>query len=66
MEIDIKETIIKDRRIYVSVLRDISEEVKMQEAIIREKEKLNGILLTRPIGVSLTVNGNTKFANPAM
>jgi len=66
MEIAVNSSVVNDDVIFVAVVRDITDRKAMEEAIAGEKERLQAILDTSPIGVGISVNGVTRFANPAM
>ena len=48
----------------VVVFHDITESKKAEQAIITERERLQTILDTSPVGVSITSDGAIQFANP--
>ena len=66
MEIASSRAVVADNEYFVILLRDISAEVEIEAAEKKEKERLERILKTSPIGVSITVDRIVKFANPAM
>ena len=66
MEIAVNETYINGERYYVAVMRDITDELRAQETLAREKERLEEMLETSPIGVGISVGNRIKYANNAL
>ncbi|AGF51680.1 hybrid sensory kinase [Synechocystis sp. PCC 6803] len=53
----------REMNIFASV-RDISARQEAQQQILRQREHLQSVLDSAPVGVAITVNGITQFANP--
>ncbi|WP_321404241.1 PAS domain S-box protein [Maridesulfovibrio sp.] len=66
MEIAVNSAVVKGDTIFVAVIRDVTDRKQMEEALAGEKDRLQLILDTSPIGVGISVDGITRFANPAM
>ena len=66
LEIAIDKTVINKEVHFVAVLRDITIEQEIQNAIKKEKEKLEIILETSPVGVCILTDGITRYANSSM
>ena len=68
MEIAVNKTFINGQVHFVAVLRDITSEIEAQNNIRKEKEKLETILESSPVGVGIFVNrgSDTKYVNTAM
>lgn len=66
MEIAVNSAVVKGDTIFVAVIRDITDRKQMEEALAGEKDRLQSILDTSPIGVGIYVDGIARFANPAM
>ncbi len=66
MEIAVNKMVNGDDVFFVSVLRDITTEQEFQNSIKREKEQLERILETSPIGVGIYVGYEAKYLNTAM
>ncbi len=56
----------KDSRVVGAVItfRDTTERLKMESALLAERERLQKILDTSPVGVGISVEGVIRFANP--
>jgi two-component system sensor histidine kinase/response regulator len=61
---------VRDRRgdveLTLASYLDITERKEAEEALARERERLQSILDTSPIGVAITTDGVARFANPRM
>ena len=66
MEIALNTDIVNGSPIFVAVMTDVTERVRMEEAVANEKKRLQEILDTSPIGMVITVNGIVQFSNPSM
>ncbi|SDK35866.1 PAS domain S-box-containing protein [Maridesulfovibrio ferrireducens] len=66
MEIAVNSAVVNQDTIFVAVVRDITDRKEMEEALASERERLKYLFETSPVGVGVTVNGITQFANPAM
>ena len=49
---------------FVAVKQDITERKKMETAVLAERERLQKILDTSPVGVGISTEGVVRFANP--
>ena len=65
LEIATNEMVLKNNRLFVSVMHDITNEKLMQNAVNSEKENLRRILETSPIGIVIVVDGIVKVSNRA-
>ena len=66
IEMATNQTEIGNKRHFVTVCKDITLEVQAEEKDKHEKERLQKILETSPIGVGITVDAVAKYVNPAM
>ncbi|XPV75116.1 MAG: PAS domain S-box protein [Desulfovibrio sp.] len=66
MEIAVNQAIVNDDLIFVAVIRDISDRKAMEEELAGERERLQSLFETSPVGVGISVDGITKFSNPAL
>jgi len=66
LEIAINTDIVNGSPIFVAVMSDVTERIRMEESLANEKKRLQEILDTSPIGVVMTVDGLVKFSNPSM
>lgn len=56
---------LKEEKVNVfASVRDITTRQKAEREITRQREQLQSILDKAPVGVAITVNGITRFANP--
>ena len=58
--------VVHENTSFVAVLRDITDEHRMQQELRNEKDRLTRILETSPIGVGVTVDSIAEYSNPAM
>ncbi|WP_291325622.1 PAS domain S-box protein [Desulfovibrio sp. UCD-KL4C] len=66
MEIAVNSAGVNKDTIFVAVIRDITDRKEMEEALASERQRLQYLFDTSPVGVGVTVNDIVKFANPAM
>jgi len=66
MEIALNTDIVNGDPIFVAVMNDVTERIKIEEAVVKEQKRLKDILDTSPVGVAITVDGIVKFINPSM
>ena len=66
MEIAVNKMVNGDEVFFVSVLRDITTEQEYRNTIKKEKEQLEKILETSPIGVGIYVGYEARYLNTAM
>ncbi|SMF29941.1 response regulator [Desulfovibrio gilichinskyi] len=66
MEIAVNSAVVNEDTIFVAVIRDITDRKAMEEALADERERLQYLFDTSPVGVGIAVNDIIKFANPAM
>ncbi len=66
MEVALNTDIVNGSPIFVAVMSDVTERIKMEEAVAQEQKRLKDILVTSPVGVVITVDGTVKFSNPSM
>ncbi len=66
MEIALNTAIVNENPIFVAVLRDVTDRKKIEDALANERLRLQAILESSPVGVGITVDGITQFANPSM
>jgi len=66
MEVALNTDIVNGEPIFVAVMSDVTERIKVEEAVAKEQRRLKDILATSPIGVVITVDGVVKFSNPSM
>ena len=66
MEIAVSKTSIEGMIHFVAVLRDITSEIEVQNKIRDEKEKLENILETSPVGFGIFVDNTARYVNSAM
>ncbi|MGE4296769.1 MAG: PAS domain S-box protein [Desulfovibrionaceae bacterium] len=66
MEIALNTDIVNEKSIFVAVMSDVTERIKMEEGIAKEQKRLRELLETSPVGVGITVDGVVKFANTSM
>jgi len=66
MEVAMNTDIVNGDPIFVAVISDVTERIKMEEAVAQEQKRLKDILDTSPVGVVITVDGMVKFSNPSM
>ncbi|WP_321493788.1 PAS domain S-box protein [uncultured Desulfobacter sp.] len=66
MEIALNTDIVNGEPIFVAVMSDVTERIKVEEAVAKERKRLKEILDTSPVGVVITVDGVVKFSNPSM
>jgi PAS domain S-box-containing protein len=64
MEVALNTDTINGNPIFVAVMSDVSERIKMASALADEQKRLREILDTSPVGVVITVDGIVKFCNP--
>ena len=64
-ELNIRKTFYKGEEARVVALRDITEQKKAEQALIREKERFRGLVEESPFGVSMIgSDGRYKYINP--
>ncbi|WP_020589211.1 PAS domain S-box protein [Desulfobacter curvatus] len=66
MEVALNTDIVNGEPIFVAVMSDVTERIKVEEAVAKEQKRLKDILATSPVGVVITVDGVVKFSNPSM
>nr|WP_319494055.1 PAS domain S-box protein [uncultured Desulfobacter sp.] len=66
MEVALNTDIVNGRPIFVAVMSDVTERIKVEEAVAKEQKRLKELLATSPVGVAITVDGVVKFSNPSM
>lgn len=66
MEVALNTDIVNGEPIFVAVMSDVTERIKVEEAVSKEQKRLKDILATSPVGVVITVDGVVKFSNPSM
>ena len=66
MEIALNTDIVNEDPIFVAVMSDVTERIKVEEAVVQEQKRLKELLATSPVGVVITVDGVVKFSNPSM
>ena len=66
MEIAVNSAVVNEDTIFVAVIRDITDRKAMEEALASERQRLQYLFDTSPVGVGVTVNDIVKFANPTM
>lgn len=66
MEIAVNSAVVNNDTIFVAVIRDITDRKAMEEALASERERLQYLFDTSPVGIGIAVNDIIKFANPAM
>ena len=66
MEIALNTDIVNGDPIFVAVMSDVTERIKVEEAVAEEQKRLKDILDTSPVGVVISVDGIVKFSNPSM
>nr|WP_321403532.1 PAS domain S-box protein [uncultured Desulfobacter sp.] len=66
MEVALDTDIVNGEPIFVAVMSDVTERIKVEEAIAKEQRRLKDILATSPVGVVISVDGLVKFSNPSM
>jgi PAS domain S-box-containing protein len=66
MDIALNESVVNHDKIFVAVIRDVTDRKQMEEALAAGKKRLETILETSPVGVGISVDGVMRFANPSM
>ncbi|MDX9963381.1 PAS domain S-box protein [Desulfobacter postgatei] len=66
MEVALNTDIVNGEPIFVAVMSDVTERIKVAEAVAKEQKRLKDILATSPVGVVISVDGVVKFSNPSM
>ncbi len=64
MDLAVSEINLAGEHLYTGIVRDITERKEMEKSILVERERLQSILDTSPVGVSITTEGVLQFANP--
>ena len=66
MEVALNTDIVNGEPIFVAVMSDVTERIKVEEAVAKEQGRLKDLLATSPVGVVISVDGIVKFSNPSM
>ncbi|WP_051261089.1 PAS domain S-box protein [Desulfovibrio inopinatus] len=66
MEIALNTAIVNENPIFVAVLRDVTDRKKMEDALANERQRLQLILDTSPVGVGISVDGIVQYANTSL
>ncbi|WP_320044701.1 PAS domain S-box protein [uncultured Desulfobacter sp.] len=66
MEVALDTDVVNGEPIFVAVMSDVTERIKVEEAVAKEQKRLKNILATSPVGVVITVDGIVKFSNPSI
>ena len=66
MEVALDTDIVNGKPIFVAIMSDVTERIKVEEAVAKEQKRLKELLATSPVGVAITVDGVVKFSNPSM
>ncbi|MCG8551690.1 MAG: PAS domain S-box protein, partial [Desulfobacterales bacterium] len=66
MEVALNTDIVNGEPIFVAVMSDVTERIRMEEAVAKEQKRLRDILATSPVGVVITVDDIVQFSNPSL